>query len=229
MYTSFVSDTRKAITSCWNSVKDIQQKQTQNNTVYQQDYADSENAKLEQQKKDACAAATEKINGICDKASDDAARLDMIIPLDLDERNNQRILTLLSGAFTLNVDQLQHLIDEYIGKGDYTLQNAVSTYCELRGMKLIHATTESRRSAIREIRESALSLVSRIESANYRNFGMENDIPLLVSAFCTDNNFSAELCQRLGQTFSGDLLSPKVELAEPFDFHFQSVNGKKQN
>ena len=80
MYTSFVTDTRKAISDCWNSVQDIHKQQAQNDTRYQGEYLTEQNKRLDEQKKAACEAARKKIASICDKADEDAATLDTLNP-----------------------------------------------------------------------------------------------------------------------------------------------------
>ena len=225
MYTNFVKDTRAVISDCWNTVKDIQTRQTKNNEVYQEDYADSENAKLEQRRKGACNAARDKINDIMNRADADAASLDEITPLDVNpgDMNYRRVTELLSGKFTLSVENLQHVIDEYIRPDDRALLNAVRTYSTLRNLKFDAATTETRRGAISEIRESALSVISKIESASYRNGERDLNTPMLVNNFCADSGFASELCGRLGQTFDGKLLKPTVGDENQFNFNFQKA------
>lgn len=224
MYTAFTADAKRAVSDCWATVQGIHAKQEQNESRFQPEYCKSENAKLSEQQKSVCQSARSKIGQICDKAAQDAATLDECIPLNLDERNAQRVLTLLNGQFTLNVKQLQHLVDEYVGKTDYTLLNAVNTYCAAHGMRLNRATTETRRAGIETIRADALSLVGRMEAANYKNANRERgQLNTLLSAFCADSDYSRELCQRLGQDFSGAVLSPMVELEHPLSFDFKGV------
>ena len=211
MYTAFCQDCKSALSGLWESVQAIHAAQTRNadSKVYTPDYTDSANAKLEADKKDACKAAREKIAAICDRAHEDAATLDALTPLDIDpdDKADKRILTLLGGQFTLNVEQLQHIVDEYVG-GNRALLNAVATYCEVRGMKLNRATTASRRSGIKSIRESALSIVSKIENTSYKNGGHDFSTPLVVRDFCSNSDAASELCGRLGQKFDGTIIPP---------------------
>ena len=225
MYTAFVTDCKSTLSSLWEQVQAIHAKQERNNTTFKEDYADSANAKLEADKKDACAAARERIAAIMDKATEDAARLDEITPLDVEpsEKNYQRVMELLSGRFDLSVENLNHLISEYI-RDDRALLNAVSVYCQVRGMRLVRATTESRRAAIKSIRESALSVVSRIEGTSYKNGNHDLSAGLSVSNFCQDGDFAAETYAKLGQKFSGELIPARVEPEDGgFDFSFRGV------
>ena len=225
MYTAFVTDCKSTLSSLWEQVQAIHAKQERNNTTFKEDYADSANAKLEADKKDACAAARERIAAIMDKATEDAARLDEITPLDVEpsEKNYQRVMELLSGRFDLSVENLNHLISEYI-RDDRALLNAVSVYCQVRGMRLVRATTESRRAAIKSIRESALSVVSRIEGTSYKNGNRDLSAGLSVSNFCQDGDFAAETYAKLGQKFSGELIPARVEPEDGgFDFSFRGV------
>lgn len=187
------------------------------------DYAEQENKKLDEKKTQICADAREKVRAIADKATEDAARLDVISPLDLDKPADQRILTLLNGQFDLSVENLNHLISEHIGKTDYTLLNAVSVYCQNHGLRLIRATAETRRSGIIEVRDSALSLIGQISAQKAENQRGTLNMPMLVADFCTDSDFGRELCGRLGQTFAGEIISPTVEPENPLNLHFRGV------
>ena len=227
MYTAFVSDCKSALSGLWNSVSDIHAKQERNNTTFKEDYAESENARLEQQKKDAIKAAKDKINSVCDRADEDAATLDMIALTDIepDDRNYKRLMELLSGRYTLSVEQLQHLIDTYIPQSDRVSLNAVRTFAEVRGMRVIAADTASRRSGIASIREGALGLVSRIEATSYKNQGKEYDVPLMVRDFCVDGDFAAAtgIYDRIGQRYDGTLVPARVEPENPLNLHFRGV------
>lgn len=233
MYTSFVSDCKSTLSSLWESVQRIHAQQAQNDTMYRDAYLDEQNAKLEQQKKADCAAAREKINDIMSRATEDAAELDKITPLDIDmdSKADRRVLELLSGKYTLNAEQLQHILDNYIPKNNRALLNAVETFCNVRGMKLVRATTASRRGAIEKIRASALGVVDRIASTSYRNAPrkgtFELDVGVIVRDFCVDSDFAAAggTYQELGQTFAGELVPATVKKENEFDFHFQSVRG----
>lgn len=217
MYTSFVTDTRKAISDCWNSVQDIHKQQAQNDTRYQGEYLTEQNKRLDEQKKAACEAARKKIASICDKADEDAATLDTLNPFAVSDD----YLKLLSGAFDLTIPQVQHIATEC--QTSPTMLSAVDAYCKRNGMKLNRATAESRRSGVSEIRASALSVVSRIEKTNYKNLKADFSTPLVVSSFCENSDAASELCGRLGQRFEGELITPTVTKAEPFNFHFKGV------
>lgn len=227
MYTAFIADTKTALNSLWESVSKIHLQQTRNadSAVYAPAYAESENKKLDAQKKSACNAARDKINAICDRAHEDAASLDMIALTDIepDSMSYKRLSELLSGRYTLSVEQLQHLIDTYIPQSDRVALNAVRTFAEVRGMRLIAADTASRRSGIASIRESALGVVSKIESTNYKNGGRDFSAPLVVERFCEDGDFASGLYAKLGQKFSGELVPARVEPESAFDFHFRGV------
>ncbi len=231
MYTSFCQDCKSALSGLWEQVQKIHAQQTRNadSTVYAPAYAEAENKKLEANKKTLCAECREKINAIMDKADADAASLDALTPLDIDpdSKADKRILTLLGGQFTLNVEQLQHIVDEYVG-GNRALLNAIATYCEVRGMKLNRATTESRRSGIDSIRRDALGLVSRVENTSYKNTRkrgtFELDVGVVIRDFCVDGDHAAETYAKLGQKFSGELVPARVEPENGgFDFSFRGV------
>ena len=228
MYTAFISDTKTALSDLWTSVQAIHAQQTRNadNKVFQPAYAEAENLKLEADKKNLCAAASEKINNIMNRATEDAATLDEITPLDIDpdSKADRRIMELLSGKFTLNAAQLQALLDKFIPKDNRALLNAVRTFAEVRGMRVVAADTESRRAAIAEIRASALSVVSRIENTSYRNGDRDLSAGLSVENFCQDGDFAAELYGRLGQRFDGTIIPPVVTPENGgFGFSFRGV------
>lgn len=228
MYTAFCQDCKSTLSSLWEQVQKVHAAQTRNadNKVFQPAYAEAENLKLEQQKKDACAAAREKINSICDRAHEDAATLDTIelFNVEPDDKNFRRLSELLSGRYTLSVEQLQHLLDSYVPATDRLALNAVRTFAEVRGMRVVAADTASRRSAIKGIRESALSVVSRIENTSYKNGGRDASTPLVVENFCKDGDHAAELYGRLGQRFDGTIIPPVVTPENGgFGFSFRGV------
>ena len=230
MYTAFVSDCKSALSGLWEQVQKIHQQEALNDTRYQGEYLTEQNARLEQQKRDAIKSAKERINAIMDKADKDAAALDEITPLDIDpdSKADRRIMELLSGKFTLNAAQLQALLDKFIPKDNRALLNAVRTFAEVRGMRVIAATTESRRAAIASIKADALGIVSRVENTSYKNTRkqgtFEFDVDAVIRNFCVDGDFARAtgIYGRLGQRYDGALLSPTVE-GDGFDFRFRGV------
>lgn len=231
MYTAFITDTRATLSDLWTQVQKVHAAQTRNNTTFKEDYAESENARLEADKKNLCAAARERIAAIMDKADADAATLDTIelFNVEPDNVNFRRLSELLSGRYTLSVEQLQHLLDTYIPQSDRLALNAVRTYAECRSMRVIAADTESRRAAIKGIRESALSVVSRIENTSYRNGNRDLSVGLSVSNFCQDGDFASETYEKLGQKFSGELVPARVEPENGgFGFSFRGVRDEQK-
>lgn len=208
MYTSFCQDCKSTLSGLWESVQKIHAQQTRNadNKVFQPAYAEAANAKLEQQKKDACAAARERINAICDRAHEDAATLDEINPFAVSDD----YMKLLSGAFDLTIPQVQHIATEC--QKSPTMLSAIDAYCKRHEMRLNRATAESRRSGIENVRESALGVVSRIEATSFKNGNRDLSVGLSVSDFCRDGEHANELYGRLGQRFSGEIFLPSWSL-----------------
>lgn len=215
LYLTFTQDVKTAVSDCWTSVQAIHAKQAANVTRYLPDVADQENRRLDADKAAAATAAKERVNSIADKADKDAGTLDEINPFSISDD----YMKLLGGAFDLTIPQVQHIATEY--QKSPTMLAAIDAYCKRHEMKLNRTTSESRRSGIEEIRQSALSLIDRIGTANYKNASADLSLPMLVNNFLTDSDFAAELCQKLGQTLSGELLTPTVESATPLHFNFR--------
>ena len=217
LYLTFTQDVKTAVSDCWTSVQAIHAKQAANVTRYLPDVAEQENKKLDADKAAAATAAKERVNSIADKADKDAGTLDEINPFSISDD----YMKLLGGAFDLTIPQVQHIATEC--QKSPTMLSAIDAYCKRHEMRLNRATAESRRSGIAEIRASALSVVSKIESTNYRNGGHDLSAPLVVENFCKDGDFANELYGRLGQRFSGEIIPPVVEPENPMNFHFRGV------
>ena len=224
LYLTFTQDVKTAVSDCWTSVQAIHAKQAANVTRYLPDVAEQENKKLDADKAAAATAAKERVNAVCDKAITDAGTLDEINPFSISDD----YMKLLGGAFDLTIPQVQHIATEC--QKSPTMLAAIDAYCKRHEMKLNRTTSESRSGGIEEIRQSALSLIDRIGTANYKNGNRDLSVGLSVSDFCKDGDHAAELYGRLGQRFSGEIIPPVVESADEnrFNFSFRGVRDEQK-